>query len=312
MNRITNALRGFRARSPRIRPEFQVDGAETYNRRDLVVMKRKPSLARTMSSYLEMLEQLIRSAVEAQSGYSVLRCNDGEAYFLRGEFHGNILRRHLTQSENSVDLALWRRHLHHHDLPTYHLDPDLRGLWKPILGDSYDRPFFPLHAVYALVATRRIFQIVPGARIGLIGPEKKLRLVAALLEREEYRDYLGLAGFHSYVSVPETGASNRPERLAEDLRQRIEREPCDLFLYGMGIAKIVVVSQLRESTSATYVDIGCGLDALAGIVPLDREYFGGWQNYRLAGSDLDGMDLLTPKRSEREMSRFPVQEVITL
>jgi hypothetical protein len=203
-----------------------------------------------------------------------------------------------------VSLEYWKDQLNNHDLLTFHIDPDLRKLWIPILGKKVMRDFFPLHAVYALVSTRSIFHSLKSMKVGIIGPAEKLSLIKKLMRNRQYTEYLQFEGFKAYVEVPQTGACNDVEGVVRSTAGQIKRDPCDVYLYGMGIAKIVVVPKVKEGTNRVFVDIGCGLDAIAGIVPKDREYFGHWKNHKIAGYDLSDIDVLTPKRSPRQMKRF--------
>jgi hypothetical protein len=35
-----------------------------------------------------------------------------------------------------------------------------------------------------------------------------------------------------------------------------------------------------------YIDVGSGIDALAGMIDTRRPYFGNWQNFRLANDEI--------------------------
>ena len=55
----------------------------------------------------------------------------------------------------------------------------------------------------------------------------------------------------------------------------MEKSSSDLFLLGVGHVKSGMLHRLKEHSNAVFLDIGVGVDALAGIVNLTRPYFGG-------------------------------------
>jgi len=52
-----------------------------------------------------------------------------------------------------------------------------------------------------------------------------------------------------------------------------------LFLVSVGHVKSGLLSELKLFRNAVFLDVGVGIDALAGIVNLSRPYFGDWQNF---------------------------------
>jgi len=52
-----------------------------------------------------------------------------------------------------------------------------------------------------------------------------------------------------------------------------------VFLFGVGHVKSGIISELANMHPAVYIDIGSGIDALAGIIDVRRPYFGGWTNF---------------------------------
>ena len=50
---------------------------------------------------------------------------------------------------------------------------------------------------------------------------------------------------------------------------------------------------IRDSTDAVFLDVGASIDALAGIIDIDRPYAGDWTNYQIDESELyEGVDCL--------------------
>ena len=55
-----------------------------------------------------------------------------------------------------------------------------------------------------------------------------------------------------------------------------------IFLVGIGHVKSALLYKLKEyKKGVQFIDIGVGMDAVAGIVNNNRPYFGNWKNYRL-------------------------------
>jgi hypothetical protein len=58
----------------------------------------------------------------------------------------------------------------------------------------------------------------------------------------------------------------------------------------IGISKMAIAWQFKNYKDAVFIDIGCGMSALAGTCGIDRPYFGGWINYRLKNYDYSSVD----------------------
>ena len=78
------------------------------------------------------------------------------------------------------------------------------------------------------------------------------------------------------------------------------------------LSKLKILSQIRDYTGAIVIDIGHAMDALAGIVPKDRQYFGDWINYRIEGYDYSSVDILSQYMSKDKMDQFPLRDDVYL
>jgi hypothetical protein len=285
----------------------------TLNHRDLVEFKNPFLLQGKLVDYVAQLDEMIAQALSNQRPLSVIRLGDGEAFFLQGRLHGNIGARHVDLKKNKeFDLSEWRKRLGNNEMLCFDILWSLRSLWVPIFGEKVQRDFFPLNAVYAWLAGRKLFNRYKGLKIGLIGAEPKLDLIRRLITYVDYQSYLGINGFHSYLSVPQVGACSDADLLVENLVRQIRDDPADLYLLGMGIAKIYVQSELKNRTKKIFIDVGCGLDALAGIVPLDRPSFAAWTNYRLREFDYAKIDQLAWKLSPLMKNRYRFNPPVVL
>ena len=65
-----------------------------------------------------------------------------------------------------------------------------------------------------------------------------------------------------------------------------------IYLYGVGHVKSGLIHHLPRIKNAIYLDIGAGIDGLAGIIDPDRPYAASWVNYRLKNYNYGSLDLL--------------------
>ena len=65
-----------------------------------------------------------------------------------------------------------------------------------------------------------------------------------------------------------------------------------IFLYGVGHVKSGLIHHLPKFKNAIYLDVGAGIDAIAGIIDPERPYAYGWNNYRMKNYNYSGIDLL--------------------
>jgi len=302
----------FLRQSPWIWPQYRIEGCRTYNHRHLLEMKIPRRWELTMQDHYDDILGAIRESLADDDPVSILRLGDGEAFFLRGEFQGNVVNRHVTDgSAEEKDLKTWREAYHNNDVKTFDTNWSLRRHWVPIEGDGIRTGYMPLSPVYALVATRDIFDLGAGYSLGLVGPGSKLDVVRELLSYPAYRGYLGIEEFDEYLQVPETGAANDADSLYDDLLDQSDGE-CDLYLVGMGIAKLRLLAPLRDGLDATIVDVGSGLDAIAGVVPKDRPYFGWWRNYRLRDHEYDDVDVMSQYMPDEKLAQFETMDDVLL
>ena len=57
----------------------------------------------------------------------------------------------------------------------------------------------------------------------------------------------------------------------------------------MGISKLGIINKLKDCHNSIFIDIGHGMDCLAGIGNPIRPFFGLWKNYRLRDTDYDNV-----------------------
>ena len=47
-----------------------------------------------------------------------------------------------------------------------------------------------------------------------------------------------------------------------------------------------MIHRLKKYTDAVFLDVGAGIDAIAGLIDIDRTYFGDWTNYQIDGDQV--------------------------
>ncbi|PCJ59287.1 MAG: hypothetical protein COA79_11355 [Planctomycetota bacterium] len=155
-----------------------------------------------------------------------------------------------------------------------------------------------LETVYGLVASRLIFRMFPN-QIMLVGQEEKLNAVKILSEFQEYRNYLGIECFNSFVGVKAIGAADNEELILKSIKSECEKSNPKIILLGIGCAKLFTLPLIKEFSNAVVIDIGAGIDALAGVISQDRPFFADWINYKsrlINYSDMKMVDVGNPNR----------------
>ena len=117
-----------------------------------------------------------------------------------------------------------------------------------------------------------------------------MKVIQKLMEHEDYRTYLGVTSFTDYISVPERFTANDPNAVFDSIKEQIRNSKAKVFLFGMGIGKLAIAHKFKDLSNAVFLDVGCGISALAGTTSIERPYFGSWINFRLHGWDYSRMD----------------------
>jgi hypothetical protein len=247
--------------------------------------------------YLQTFKTEIVETLSNKSSRTYFKFGDGDFYFLNGIGKGSAApgNRAISRQLTTEELSIFRMNSNGADSYMCELASENREMFKHTFGSR--KIDYPAEIVYGLVANRWLLRI-PKIRIGLIGAREKLNLIEHLLDFPEYKEYLGLEKFYNYVHIPQKFAcDDLSERLAE-LKVGLEREHCDLYLVGIGHLKSGVISQLGKYSKSIFLDVGSGIDALAGVIDRERPYFGDWVNFRSQNFDYSNLDLLQYKKSK--------------
>jgi len=151
---------------------------------------------------------------------------------------------------------------------------------------------YPAEYGYGLVANKWILQEFAG-KIGLIGADSKLNIIENVIEAPQYQEYLGLEKFEDYISLPQRFACDDLEATERMVGEQLKNSTSKIFLMGMGHVKSGLIHRLKKYTDAVFLDVGSSIDALAGIIDVNRPFFGDWTNYQIDDQELYvGVDYL--------------------
>tara|TARA_R110002074_G_C12387131_1_gene652944 strand:+ start:130 stop:1074 length:945 start_codon:yes stop_codon:yes gene_type:complete len=144
----------------------------------------------------------------------------------------------------------------------------------------------PMDMIYGLCANRWFFRTFKN-KIGLIGAGPKLDVIKKLMDYEEYQEYLGCDYFTDYIRLPQRQALD-DTGLEDMVRKGVSQSTCSVFLVGCGVSKLKFWHLLKDTRNCVFIDIGHGIDLIAGHGELDRPYCGSWINYKVGSEETFG------------------------
>lgn len=270
---------------------YIISGAGNICRRELEGREyNDPSFWPSFQKDWIALKNNIIADVSGATPKVYLRIFDGEFWFLKGIKMGNVGTRHCSKALTPEFLKPFFEGFLKADVVSTQLYEDQLVIYKQLFPM---RPIdVPMELLYCLVSTRWIFQQFPDS-IALIGGNGKMRLIQELMKYDAYRSYLGVTQFCDYISVPERFACDNTDAVFESIRPAIEKSKAKIFLFGMGISKLAIAHKFKTIKDALFLDVGCGITALAGTTSIERPYFGSWTNFRLSYwnyGDVDPID----------------------
>ncbi len=247
-------------------------------------------LKKPISFYYDQLVDFIKFKIDKKDGGLIMRVSDGEAYFLDGKLVGNGPKRHFTKSEKLTEnyLTIFKNSLlacesRHVEMLKSNQKYFFKIYKKNIFSD------IPFECIYALISSRKLLK--SNYKIGIIGSNKKINIIKELLNNIEYQEYVGRDCFDDYIGIPEKGSANDPVLLAKTIKKELKPD-IDIYIVGIGIAKLVVLPELRKNSKNLFIDVGAGISALAGLISNDRPYFASWKNFRLKDYDYSQIDIM--------------------
>uniref|UniRef100_A0A6C0CLS2 Uncharacterized protein n=1 Tax=viral metagenome TaxID=1070528 RepID=A0A6C0CLS2_9ZZZZ len=276
---------------------YKIEGAEHFVHSGQKAVMNDPNFEPDFQKRLQEFKDLVVRLVAENKPASFIHFGDGDWYFLKGQSVGSAKpgKRALSVSYDKIDIPRFREGFLKCD---YYCVEYMEPQNRPRLYEIYPQlkepgKTIPTEFLYGLVSSRWFFRQFKG-KIGLIGAGEKLDLIKELMKRSEYRDYLGLDKFNDYIKIPQKFACDNVDNTIEMVKkQLLSADPeTKVYLYGVGHVKSELIHHLPKIKNAIYLDVGGGIDGIAGILDPERPYAYGWTNYRLKNYDYGKIDHL--------------------
>ena len=232
---------------------------------------------------------------------SFYKFGDGDFYFLKKQKIGSAKpgKRALRKPYWLIDHKVFIEESKKNDYYMCEIFTANRKKFETLFCRDID---FPAEYGYASIANKWLLNQFSG-NIGVIGGKEKIELIFELMEYPEYQDYLGLDRFEDYLTIPQQYACDNLAKTTKNLQKQIDSSSAGIFLLGVGHVKSGLLSKLKRTNNAVFLDIGSGIDALAGIIDVARPYFGDWNNYKVKNTNFySGIDYLKYEGKGKEIT----------
>jgi len=235
----------------------------------------------TYPDFLERYEQFkhfLLGAVGKQESRAIYKFGYGDYLFLTRQSEGSasVGFRALNKPYDLIDHKQFEEGASCCDYYTCEIYPDHVARFKEVINRKID---FPAEYGYACVANRWLFRTFAG-KIGLIGADKKIAVIKRLMKTNTYQDYLGLEKFEDYISIPQRFACDNLAETEQQVAEQLRQSTSKIFLVGIGHVKSGLLHRMKNYTNAVFLDVGQGLDAIAGLIDTEKPFFGNWINHR--------------------------------
>ena len=240
---------------------------------------------------LEEFKHLLIELVYLNEPKTFYKFGDGDYYFLNKIPTGSATpgRRALSKSYDEINHDAFVKGAQECDYYTCEIYPENRVSFSDVIQRRID---YPAEFGYGLVTNKWLLKTFAG-QIGLIGAGLKLNIIKNLMEAPQYQEYLGLEKFEDYISLPQKFACDDLEATEKMVASQLMKSTSKIFLMGMGHVKSGLIHRLSKYRNAVFLDVGASIDALAGIIDVDRPYAGDWTNYQIDDVQLyKGIDFL--------------------
>jgi hypothetical protein len=240
----------------------------------------------------------ITELVDNKASATFYKFGDGDYRFLNKQSIGSASpgKRALSKSYNEIDHDQFMIGAQKCDYYTCEIYPENRNMFHEVINNEID---YPAEYGYGLVANKWFFEKFKG-RIGLLGASEKLNIIKELLQYKEYQAYLGLESFTDYIHFPQKYAADDIELVEQFVGDQLKNSTADIFLLGIGHAKSGVLHAFKKYKPAVYLDVGAGIDMLAGCINTKRPFAGDWKNFRLSNRDYSQIDYLNYNRGNEK------------
>ena len=240
---------------------------------------------------LEEFKHLLIELVYLNEPKTFYKFGDGDYFFLRKEPVGSATpgKRALSKGYDQINHEAFVEGAQLCDYYTCEIYPTNRGRFAQVIDRKVD---YPAEFGYGLVTNKWLLETFSG-RIGLIGADEKMNIIQNLMEAPQYQDYLGLEKFEDYISLPQKFACDDIDATEQMVAEQLKNSTSKIFLMGMGHVKSGLIHRLKKHANAVFLDVGASIDALAGIIDVNRPFAGDWTNYQIDEPHLyEGVDFL--------------------
>ena len=268
--------------------QYKIDG--TINK-DQNPCFNNPDTFPDFQNGLEDFKNLLIKLVDSNQPSTFYKYGDGDYYFLKKIPAGSATpgRRALSKGYDEINHDLFVEGAQKCDYYTCEIYPENRANFREVIKRDID---FPAEYGYGLVTNKWLLKTFAG-KIGLIGAGSKLNIIKNLMEAPQYQEYLGLEKFEDYISLPQKFACDDIDATEKMVAGQLIKSTSKIFLMGMGHVKSGLIHRLSKYRDAVFLDVGASIDALAGIIDVDRPYAGDWTNYQIDDVQLyKGIDFL--------------------
>ena len=240
---------------------------------------------------MEDFKNLLIELVNTNESKTFYKYGDGDYFFLTKQSVGSAApgKRALSKGYNNINHEQFVEGAQLCDYYTCEIYPTNKDRFEQVIDRKID---FPAEYGYGLVANKWLFKQFSG-KIGLIGADTKINIIENLMEAEQYQEYLGLEKFEDYVRLPQQFACDDIDATEKMVGEQLQKTSSKIFLMGMGHVKSGLIHRLKKYTDAVFLDVGSSIDAIAGIIDVNRPFFGDWTNYQINEPSLyEGVDFL--------------------
>tara|TARA_Y100000310_G_C20666533_1_gene807813 strand:- start:362 stop:1279 length:918 start_codon:yes stop_codon:yes gene_type:complete len=273
---------------PNLADEYKIPGCSQIDPHpDFQDSNTYPNFQKEFHDHMDQIQNIIQNK-ESKTTY---KFGDGDYYFLKKEHFGatEVGKRTTNKSFNEhLDHQEWLSGALKNDFVNVEIYSRNRNMFYEIFPDGIIH--HPGEFAYALVANRWLFSALRGKKVGLIGAKEKVQIIEELVKHDQYKEYVGIDGFHEYIYIPQKFACDNLQGVEQSVGDTLQKSECDVFLIAIGHIKSALTHRLPKYKPVLYYDIGSGLDALAGCQNNGRPYFGNWINFRLRDYDYSSVD----------------------
>ena len=267
---------------------YKIDG--TVNNDNDSSFEDKDTYPNFQDQLIEFKELLI-NLVDSNQSKTFYKFGDGDYFFLKKQSVGSAApgRRALSKSYLDIDHQQFVEGSKLCDYYTCEIYPLNRQRFSEVIDRKID---FPAEYGYGLVANKWLLQTFAG-KIGLIGANTKMNIIQNLMEAPQYQEYLGITKFEDYISLPQRFACDDLDATEKMVGDQLKNSTSKIFLMGMGHVKSGLIHRLKKYTDAVFLDVGASIDAIAGIIDVDRPFVADWVNYQIDEREMyEDVDLL--------------------